>query len=107
MSAISQSALSTQYVQLLITIRSPDGYNPTGDAVAFAFAPYAYPQPAPANWYPGSWVTYAGPAYWAQVLVGPANGGIALTPGDYLGWVKITDDPEVPVIQAFTLQITP
>ena len=107
MNTISQSALSTQMLQVPVTVRSPASYDPAGDTVAFAFAPLATPQPPPDAWYPGSWVTFPGPAYWAQVLVGPANGGVALTVGAYLGWLKITDNPEVPVLQPFLLTITP
>lgn len=107
MNVLAQSALSTQFVQVPVTVRSPAGYDPTADTVQFAFPPQEYPQGPPVTWYPGTWVTYPGPAYWAQVLIGPANGGVALPVGSYLGWVKISDNPEVPVLQPFTLQITP
>jgi len=106
---ISQSVLSTNFVQVPITIQSPSGYDPTGDAVVFAFEPYTYPvtEPGSGDWHGGSWVTFPGPVYWAQCLVGPANGGVSLAIGTYAGWVKITDSPAVPVEQPFLLKITP
>lgn len=109
MNTVTQSVLSTQPVQVPVTVRSPNGYDPTGDLLAFAFMPQTYPQPSPGSgdWHAGSWVTYPGPSYWAQVLVGPANGGVALAVGTYLGWVKITDSPDVPVLQPFMVEITP
>jgi hypothetical protein len=108
MADYSQSVLSTQYVQVPVTARGTAGsYNPTGDTVQFAFTPLSYPVTSPSSWATGSWVTYPGPAYWAQCLVGPANGGTALSIGTYQVWLMITDSPEVPVLQPTTIQITP
>jgi hypothetical protein len=104
---ITQSSLSTQMVQVLITIQSPAGYDLTSDAVQFAFVPETYPQTSPSVWYSGSWETFPGPQYWAQCLVGPASGGVPLAIGLWQVWVTITDNPEVPVIQPCFLQITP
>lgn len=109
MNTVTQSVLSTQLVQIQITVRSPSSYDPTGDAVAMAFTPQTYPETSPTSgsWVTGSWATFPGPAYWAQALVGPANGGTALSLGTYQVWVRITDDPEVPVLQPCLLTITP
>ena len=104
---VTMSVLSTQYVQCPITIQSPSGYDPSSDVVQWAFTPLTYPETSPVSWTNGSWVTFPGPVYWAQVLVGPANGGIVLAQGTYMAWVKVTDDPVVPVLQPFMLQITP
>lgn len=103
----SQSVLSTQYVQIPVTVQAPTAYNPTSDVVQFAFTPVTYPVTEPTQWVTGSWATFPGPAYWAQCLVGPANGGTALSIGTYQVWVKITDNPEVPVLQPSLLKITP
>ena len=107
MNTISQSVLSTNYVQVPVTIWSPSNYNPVSDVVQFAFTALSYPTIEPSVWYTGSWVTFAGPAYWAQVLVGPVNGGVSLAIGTYQGWTRITDGPAVPVTQSFLLKITP
>ena len=109
MNTVTQSVLSTQMLQILVTIRSPAGYDPASDVVAMAFTPLTYPgtSPAPGNWVTGSWSTFPGPAYWAQALVGPVNGGTALAIGTYQVWLRVTDSPEVPVLQPCLLTITP
>ena len=107
MNTISQSVLSTNYVQTPITITYPSGYDPTSDPVTFAFTALSYPTIEPDAWYTGSWLTFPGPVYWAQCLVGPANGGVPLEIGTWQGWVKVTDSPAVPVLQPFLLKITP
>lgn len=108
MQTLSQSVLSTQNLQVLVAVTSISGYNPTADPVSFAFTnANAYPAIEPSQWNTGSWVTYPGDQYWAQVLVGPVNGGVALPPGTWQCWLKITDDPEVPVLQPLVLKITP
>lgn len=109
MQTLSQSVLSTEPVQVLVQATTPDGaYDPTGDAVSFAFtSATAYPQHPPSDddWTDGTWVTYPNDQYWAQILVGPENGGVSLAVGLWAGWVMITDDPDVPVRQPFLLQI--
>jgi hypothetical protein len=105
---LSQSVLSTQYLQVLVQVASISGYSPVSDPVSFAFTDAgAYPPAGPSQWYTGSWVTWPGPQYWAQVLIGPANGGIALAAGAWQCWLRITDSPEVPVLQPVLLSITP
>lgn len=107
MQTITQSALSTQYMQVLIAAISPSGaYNPTADTVSFGFTPDGPPFTGPSSWQPGSWSTWPGPQFWAQILIGPGTGGYALAAGSWLGWVKVTDNPEVPVLQPFRIQIT-
>jgi hypothetical protein len=105
---LTQSVLSTQYQQTLVTVTSVDGYNPTSDAISWAFTnANAYPALSPGDddWNPGSWVTYPGDQWWAQILVGPANGGVVLATGTWQAWLRITDSPEVPVETPFLLQI--
>lgn len=106
MQTLTQSVLSTQYQQTLITVTSVDGYNPTSDTISWAFTnANAYPALSPSAWNSGSWVTYPGDQWWAQVLIGPANGGVVLATGTWQSWLRITDSPEVPVLQPFLLQI--
>jgi hypothetical protein len=106
---VSQSSLSTANLQLQVVITSPAGYNPSGDTVQFAFMPDTYPASVPGSgdWHTGSWSVLPGPQYWAQCLVGPANGGVVLAQGLWQVWLKVTDSPEVPVIQQVSLMITP
>ena len=106
---ITQSALSLQYVQAAVTATvSGSSYNPTSDPVQFAFMA-GTAQPGPSDWKTGSWdgtaLRPSGNSYTAQVLVGP-GGTVTLPVGTYTMWVKITDSPEVPVIQVGILQVT-
>lgn len=103
---VTLSVLSTEMIQSLITVQSADGYDPTSDLVQWAFPPDTYPQTQPVTWYTGSWVTFPGPAYWAQCLIGPANGGVVLPAGRYQSRIKVTDSPEVPVKYGPVIEIT-
>jgi hypothetical protein len=99
-------AASTLYVQVPIQATvSGTPYDPTGDAVAMAFMPGSG-QPGSGDWNTGSWQTTAQGIYLAQCLVGPENSGVVLAPGTYAVFVKITDNPEVPVLPSGSLQIT-
>ena len=103
---LTLSSLSTDYVQVPVSA-AIDGanYNPTPDTVQLAFmAPGA--SPGTSDWHTGSWDTPSAGTYMAQVLIGPAAGGIVLTPGTYTIWVKVTDNPEVPVRTPGFLVIT-
>jgi hypothetical protein len=102
------SQLSTQYVFIPVTAtKSGIPYNPTGDAVQFAFMPGATKVPQVSDWVAGSWDTNTSSVlfpYSAKCLVGPAgiiNPGI----GRYYMYLKITDNPEIPVLIAGLLEI--
>jgi hypothetical protein len=108
MQTLTQSALSTQNVQALVQVTSTNSYNPTSDTVSWAFTnASAFPAQVPGDddWTAGTWVTYPGPLYYAEILVGPENGGVVLTQGRWQAWLMIEDFPEVPVLQPFVLQI--
>ncbi|WP_439947177.1 hypothetical protein [Streptomyces sp. BBFR109] len=99
---------SREYVQALVDVTvAGQPYNPTVDAVAFAFGPVGG---RPATWYDGGWDgTQPVPgtnSYRAQVLVGPDSGGPVLAPGRYAVWIRITDNPEQPVIPVGQLTVT-
>lgn len=99
------SSLSTEMVQVPINARlggSPN-YNPTADMVQLAFMA-GTSKPGTSDWNAGTWATDPGPEYLAQCLVGP-NTGVVLPVGTYAIWVKVTDSPEVPVLQAGQLVI--
>lgn len=106
---ITQSAVSLQYVQAAVTATAAGApVNPTSDVVQFAFMPGST-APGSSDWKTGTWDGTAprltGNGYLAQCLVGP-GGTIALAAGTYTMWIKITDSPEVPVMQVGLLQIT-
>ena len=102
------SQLSTQYVFIPVSAsRSGLPYNPTGDPVVFAFMPTATQVPTLSDWVAGSWDTDTTNIlypYQAKCLVGPSgiiNPGI----GTYVMYIKITDNPEIPVLLVGQLQI--
>lgn len=82
-------------------------YNPTADVVQFAFMPTPTQVPGNADWQTGSWDTSTASVlfpYNAKCLVGP-GGTITLGIGTYVTYVKISDNPQVPVLIAGYLQI--
>lgn len=107
-SMISLSQLATQYVFVPVSatlLGVP--YNPTGDPVQFAFMPTATQVPQTADWQSGAWDTDATNVlypYSAKCLVGPA-GTITLGIGTYLVYIKVTSNPEIPVLLGGQLQI--
>lgn len=104
---ISRSVLDTENLAYPVqAVIGGASYNPTGDVVQFAFMPQpANANPGVSDWHTGSWATTGSSIYMAQVLVGPANSGVVLTSGVYNVWIKITDNPEVPVQQIDALTI--
>ena len=107
-SQIGMSALSTQYILVPVTAtQAGAAYDPTADSVQFAFMPTATQVPGSSDWVAGSWDTVTSNLlypYSAKCLVGPA-GVIDPGIGTYVVYMKITDNPEVPVLIAGQLQI--
>ena len=107
--AIGMNHLSTQYIFIpVLATKSGLPYNPTSDVVQFAFAPTATYVPQNADWQTGSWDTDSTNVlypYSAKCLVGPA-GTITLGIGTYVIYLRITDNPEVPVLVAGQLQVS-
>lgn len=101
------SVKSLEFVQAAVR-GEKDGVevDPTADPVAMAFvAVGAYP--AGGDWKPAQWETETkGPlkTYLASCLVGP-GGIVTLAAGRYAVYVKVTDNPEVPVIAAGVLTV--
>jgi hypothetical protein len=104
-----QSHLSTEYILIPVAATNAGApYNPTGDVVQFAFMPNAVQQPVSADWVNGSWETVPTNIiypYNAKCLVGP-SGATALTLGVYTVFLKITDNPEIPVRPVAQLTIS-
>ena len=85
----------------------PDFAEMTSDAVQFAFMPTAVQVPQVSDWVAGSWdidTTNVLYPYSAKCLVGP-GGTITLGIGTYVVYVKITDNPEIPVLIGGQLEI--
>ena len=102
------SKLSTQYFSVpLAATKAGAAYNPTTDALQFAFMPTPTQTPVNADWVSGVWESVPSNIiypYNAKCLVGP-SGVTALTSGSYNVYMKVTDSPEVPVFVAGTLGI--
>lgn len=80
------------------------------DTVQMAFVPMSpgEPLPEPSTFYTGSWdvdTTTNPTTYKALCLVG-SGGAVALTAGVYAVYVKITDNPEHPVLFSGQLTVT-
>jgi len=108
-STVGMSQLATMYVFIpFAATQSGLPYNPTRDPVQFAFMPTATQVPQDTDWVAGSWDT--DPAgviypYSAKCLVGPA-GTADLGIGTYIIYVKVTDNPEIPVLIVGQLQVS-
>ena len=107
---ITRSVLDTEYLaypEQVLVAGLP--INPVADTVQFAFMPNpTNTDPGSGDWHSGQWYTTGlggSNAYFAEILVGPGAGGIPLGVGLYNVWVKITDNPQVPVRLVDTLQI--
>jgi hypothetical protein len=107
-SQLTISAASKQYVRVVVAAKvAGQSIDPTGDAVAMAFLSNSA-APASGDWKTASWdaadTTSAVPVYRARCLVGP-GGDTTLTPGIWTVWVKVTDNPEVPVLSCGPLKV--
>ena len=108
--SISVSHLSLQYVSVPLTVTTLDGapYDPTGDVVQMAFMPTATQVPQDSDWQTAEWSTDTSNLiypYAANCLIGP-GGTITLGIGTYVIYLRITDNPEIPVqIAPLQLQI--
>lgn len=92
---------STQYYSTAITPSPGVAYDPTADAVSFCFLtdPSLTPQTGQ-TWTAGRWQPGGGPrTFVAECLIGPANSGLVLAAGDWYPWMKVGDNPEVPIVR--------
>jgi hypothetical protein len=92
-------AASRHYLKVPITSALPV----VNDDVSFAFVQPAA-APGDSDWLSGNWE--AGTPPYARCLIGP-GGTIALAHGLYDVFVRITDDPEIPVLNVGLLEVTP
>jgi hypothetical protein len=107
--SITLSHLSTEYVLIPVSATvAGQPHNPTSDTVQFAFLASQTASPQSTDWVAASWSTASNAVYpyAAQCLVGPGAGAaVSLAIGTYVIWLKITDDPEVPVRQVGVLNV--
>ena len=102
----TKSVLSTVFIksQITATVNGVYPYNPTADVVEAAFvAPGT--NPGALDWKAATWET-KGTTYSARALVGPGPGAVINLPvGTYRMWVRITDNPEIPVLDAGNVRV--
>jgi len=104
----SQFVGSLQYIRYWVqaVVNGNATYNPTSDVVEFGFTTSATVEPS--VWYTGLWETDTianQPAYIAKILVGPAGTFVPASQTTYYVWIRVTDNPEVPVMQPGTLVV--
>jgi hypothetical protein len=106
---LTLSHLSTEYILVPIAVtKAGVPYNPTSDTLQFAFMPNSVQVPQSGDWVSGVWETVSTNIiypYNAKCLVGP-TGTTAPTLGTYIIYLKITDNPEVPVLVGGQLVIS-
>jgi hypothetical protein len=96
-------ASSTEFVRVPVTATVAGlSYDPTADTVQMAFTTTG--DPGPDDWHSATWETVGSVSH-ARCLIGP-TGGIALPAGTYTVYVRVTDNPEIPVKQAGYLTIS-
>lgn len=107
---MKRSGQSLAYIRTKVSADKFDGawdYDPTADTVEFAFVGKEGLSDETV-WYDGLWETRGGttthPKYFALCLVGP-GGTVELDAGSYEIWVKITDNPEIPIECAGILEV--
>lgn len=94
------SSMSKEYVLVPVSARENGlPIDPTSSTVEMAFAPADVD---PEEWNAASWET-AGSKHYARCLVGP--GEVELSKGFFNVWVRVTDNPEMPVLLAGGLRV--
>lgn len=98
-------------INIRAQITAPEGKDPTSDPVQMAFtATGTAPEVTDPGWQAASWepVVPAIPPnpqfYFCRTMIGPSPGH-TLAPGVYFVWVRITDNPEAPVIPAGSIKV--
>lgn len=107
MRTLEISSLSKEYVRVRVKAKEAGAdVDPTADTVVMAFV--ADGEPAALDYKAATWETDTSTTpdtYYARCLVGP-GGTVTLTDGLYKVFVKVTDNPEVPVKHAGHLKVT-
>lgn len=76
-------ATSTEYIHVPVTVSA--GVDITGTPPKLAFLPVSSRgNPAPSDWQTGDWANGTE----ARILIGPDDGALTLTPGDYRVYVS-------------------
>lgn len=107
-----RSAQSLEYIRVPVSTTDQHGaaINPSSDPVALAFIDSFTKPTSATSFISAAWEiddsVPASPVYYVKLLVGPAPNGVYVpTAGTRVAvWVKVTDNPEVPIVQADYIQ---
>ncbi len=96
---------STQYV-LVPVVFEVDGAaaDPTADTVQMAFITPGT-DPISGDFKSATWENTGTDTYAARCLVGPSGGATTLSAGSWSVVVRITDNPEIPVLDAGFIRV--
>ena len=98
---VTKSVLSTVFIPAKVSahlFNTAVVYDPTGDVVEAAFKLPGV-NPTGPDWKAASWVTTGVGRFFALCLVGPGPGAVLDLPaGTYKMWLRITDNPEIPIL---------
>jgi hypothetical protein len=97
------SALSKQYIRVIVKAKDENGVDIVigSDVVEFAFMLNGN-DPASLDWKTGAW----GAANVARIMIGPGTAAALVAGNQYQVWVRVTDNPEVPVLKVDALNVT-
>ena len=101
-----RSAQSLEYVR--VPVSTTNAQDPTPDPVGIAFLDrFTYPG-ASTVYISGTWEADtsdpSNPIYYARLLVGPGGPYEPTAGTSMVIWIKVTDNPEVPVIRSGNIQ---
>lgn len=98
---VTKSVLSTVFIPARVEahiFNTVTVYDPTGLPVEAAFKLPGV-NPAAPDWKTATWFTGSFGRFFALCLVGPGAGAaLNLTAGTYKMWLRITGNPEIPVL---------
>lgn len=106
---LSQRYDSQEYVPVIVEPKQPGTfYDPTADPIQYQFVDPGK-NPSGGGWSFGLWETdnsTADPIYYALCMAGPS--GPYVPKQNHTAWlfVKITDNPEIPVLGPMTIKFT-
>ena len=105
-------AQSKEYVRVRTSAVDENGatVNPTVDSVSLAFIAEGEAIVGSSTYVAGTWETDASdasnPIYYARVLAGPGAAYVPTAGTSVDVYIKVTDNPEVPVVKTGTVRFT-
>ena len=109
---MDRPAQSVEYIRVRTSAVDEDGaaVDPTVDTVALAFIAEGDPIVASSTFVAGTWETDvsdpASPLYYARVLAGPGAAFVPAAGASYDVYIKVTDNPEIPIRRVGTWRFT-